>query len=137
MSGQHKYPTISFRISDYERREIEAKIKASGMMKKDYFARSCIYNRVCVVGKKETIYPLVEELRKMQKAMVQLGQEFGIDGEVSLSEEELKEMQTDYLNMLKAIIWMLDGAKYLWQGKGGKAGVEDDKDDGKGGGAGG
>ena len=135
MSGQHKYPTISFRISDYERREIEAKIKASGMMKKDYFARSCIYNRVCVVGKKETIYPLVEELRKMQKAMVQLGQEFGIDGEVSLSEEELKEMQTDYLNMLKAIIWMLDGAKYLWQGK------EDDPDkdngNGKGGGAGG
>ena len=117
MRGQHKYPTISFLISDYERREIEAKIKASGMMKKDYFARGCIYNRVCVVGKKETIYPLVEELRKMRKKMVQLGQEFGIEGEVSLSEEELKEMQTDYLNMLKAIIWMLDGAKYLWQGK--------------------
>lgn len=133
MSGQHKYPTISFRISDYERREIEAKIKASGMMKKDYFARSCIYNRVCVVGKKETVYPLVEELRKMRKKMVQLGQEFGIDGEISLSEEELKEMQTDYLNMLKAIIWMLNGAKYLWQGK------EDnpDEDNGKGGGAGG
>lgn len=133
MSGQHKYPTISFRISDQERREIEAKIKASGMMKKDYFARSCIYNRVCVVGKKETIYPLVEELRKTRKKMVQLAQEFGIDGEISLSEEELKEMQTDYLNMLKAIIWMLDGAKYLWQGK------EDDmdEDNGKGGGAGG
>ena len=135
MSGQHKYPTISFRISDYERREIEAKIKASGMMKKDYFARSCIYNRVCVVGKKETVYPLVEELRKMQKAMVQLGQEFGIDGEVSLSEEELKEMQTDYLNMLKAIIWMLDGAKYLWQGK--EDGPDKDNSNGKGGGAGG
>ena len=135
MSGQHKYPTISFRISDYERREIEAKIKASGMMKKDYFARSCIYNRVCVVGKKETVYPLVEELMKMRKAMVQLGQEFGIDGEVSLSEEELKEMQTDYLNMLKAIIWMLDGAKYLWQGK--EEDSDKDNGNGKGGGAGG
>ena len=42
MPGVHKNPTISFRISDYERREIEAKIKASGMMKKDYFIRSCI-----------------------------------------------------------------------------------------------
>ena len=30
MSGVHKNPTISFRISDYERREIEARIKASG-----------------------------------------------------------------------------------------------------------
>ena len=62
MPGTHKYPTISFRISDYERREIDAKVKASGMLKKDYFVRSCIYNRVCVVGKKETIYVLVEEL---------------------------------------------------------------------------
>ena len=55
MSGTHKYPTISFRISPREREEIEAKIFTSGMKKKDYFVRSCIYNRVCVVGKKETV----------------------------------------------------------------------------------
>ena len=51
MSGVHKNPTISFRISDYERREIEARIKASGMMKKTFFTRCCI----CDVGKKETV----------------------------------------------------------------------------------
>ena len=66
MSGVHKYPTISFRISPREREEIEAKILASGMSKRDYFVRSCIYNRVCVVGKKELIYQLVEELKIMQ-----------------------------------------------------------------------
>lgn len=44
MPGTHKNPTISFHISDYERREIDAKVKASGMLKKDYFVRSCIYN---------------------------------------------------------------------------------------------
>ena len=55
MSGVHKNPTISFRISDYERREIEARIKASGMMKKTFFTRCCIYGRICVVGKKETV----------------------------------------------------------------------------------
>lgn len=33
MSGVHKYPTISFRISSREREEIEAKILASGMSK--------------------------------------------------------------------------------------------------------
>ena len=49
MSGVHKYPTISFRVSPREREMIEAKILASGMQKKDYFVRSCIYNRVCVV----------------------------------------------------------------------------------------
>ncbi|MFR7752195.1 MAG: hypothetical protein ACLU26_02385 [Agathobacter rectalis] len=37
MSNQHKHPTISFRISDAERKQIEARILASGMMKKDYF----------------------------------------------------------------------------------------------------
>lgn len=115
MSGVHKHPTISFRVSDYERREIDARIKASGMLKKDYFVRSCIYNRVCVVGKKETIYPLVEELRQMWEQMKCLGEQLGIKGEVLLSEEELAEMQTDYLNMLKAVIWMLDGARYLWE----------------------
>ena len=35
MSGTHKYPTISFCISPREREEIEAKIFASGMKKKD------------------------------------------------------------------------------------------------------
>lgn len=77
MSNQHKHPTISFRISDAERKQIEARILASGMMKKDYFVRSCIYNRICVVGKKETIYPLVQtvnalylQLLEMQKAFI-------------------------------------------------------------------
>ena len=79
MSNQHKHPTISFRISDAERKQIEARILASGMMKKDYFVRSCIYNRICVVGKKETIYPLVQTVT--------------------------------------AIIDLLDGAKYLWEGE--------------------
>ena len=78
MSNQHKNPTISFRITDAERRQIEARILASGMMKKDYFVRSCIYNRICVVGKKETIYPLVQtvnalylQLLDMQKAFTE------------------------------------------------------------------
>ena len=31
--------------------------------------------------------------------------------------EEIKELQTDYNNMLTAIIDLLDGAKYLWEGE--------------------
>ena len=45
------------------------------MMKKDYFVHSCIYNVICVVGKKETTYPPVQtvnalylQLLNMQKA---------------------------------------------------------------------
>lgn len=104
MPGKHKNPTISFRVSDYERRAIEANIKMSGMLKKDYFVRSCIYNRVCVVGKKETIYPLVEELRKMQEQMAELGEQFQAEGEIAMPEEEFADMQTDYLHLLRAVI---------------------------------
>ena len=115
MSGTHKYPTISFRISPREREEIEAKIFASGMKKKDYFVRSCIYNRVCVVGKKETVYQIVEKLQEMQSRMEELAEQ--IKGEKpKVITEEIRELQTAYEDMLKAILWMLDGAKYLWQG---------------------
>lgn len=115
MSGVHKYPTISFRVSPRERAEIEAKITASGMQKKDYFIRSCIYNRVCVVGKKEVIYQLVEELQIMQMDIRDVVSQFE-QQESTFSGEGIEEMRNDCLGMLKAILWMLDGAKYLWQG---------------------
>ena len=115
MSGTHKYPTISFRISPREREEIEAKIFVSGMKKKDYFVRSCIYNHVCVVGKKETVYQIVEKLQEMQSRMEELAEQ--IKGEKpEVTTEEIRELQTTYEDMLKAILWVLDGAKYLWQG---------------------
>ncbi len=113
MSKTHKCSSISFHITDEERKEIDAKAKVCGMLKKEYFVRSCIYNRVCVVGKKETIYPLVEELQSMQLLLKDIAQQFQ-DGEVTLSKEGLAEMQEDYINMIKAITWLLDGAKYLW-----------------------
>ena len=82
---------------------------------KDYFVRSCIYNKVCVVGKKEVIYQLVEELQLMQYNIAEILKQFE-EQEILLSDEGLEQMKNDCLDMLKAIIWMLDGAKYLWQG---------------------
>ena len=116
MSGVHKYPTISFRVSDRERDMIEAKILASGMQKKDYFVRSCIYNRVCVVGKKETVYQIVERLQEMENRLVELAEQ--IDSkEPEITSEEIRNLREAYEDMLKAILWMLDGARYLWQGE--------------------
>ena len=122
MSNQRKHPTISFRISNAERKQIEARILASGMMKKDYFVRSCIYNRICVVGKKETIYPLVQtvnalylQLLEMQKAFIKCCEHQTLNN--LPTSNEIKVLQTDYNNMLTAIINLLDGAKYLWEGK--------------------
>ena len=116
MSGVHKYPTISFRVSPSEKEQIEAKIIASGMLKKDYFIRSCIYNRICVVGKKETVHVLVEKLQEMIIRMKEINMQFVV-GKVTVTAEELIELQKSYEDMLKAIIEILEGASYLWQGK--------------------
>lgn len=119
MSNQHKHPTISFRISDAERKQIEACILTSGMMKKDYFVRSCIYNRICVVGKKETIYLLVQTVNTLYLQLLEMQKVFTVTSNTSNtlpSSEDIRELQTEYTNMLTAIIDLLDGAKYLWEG---------------------
>ena len=119
MSNQHKHPTISFRIRDAERKQIEARILASGMMKKDYFVRSCIYNRICVVGKKETIYPLVQTVNALYLQILDMQKAFtSSDRNIDTlpSSDDIKELHTEYTNMLTAIIDLLDGAKYLWEG---------------------
>ncbi len=119
MSNQHKNPTISFRISEAQRKQIEARILASGMKKQDYFIRSCIYNRICVVGKKETIYPLVQTVNALYLQLLEMQKAFTTTDNTSdilPSLEAIKDLQTEYTNMLTAIIDLLDGAKYLWDG---------------------
>lgn len=97
MSNQHKNPTISFRITDAERKQIEARILASGMMKKDYFVRSCIYNRICVVGKKETIYPLVQTMNALYLQLLEMRKTFtspDCTSDTLPSSEDIKTLQT-------------------------------------------
>ena len=122
MSNVHKNQTNSFRPSPYERKEIEARIKASGLPKKIFYTRSCLYDRICVVGKKETILPLVDEVELLYHRLLDLEQNiisFGsqdiIPKDVSLFQDEINELQEDFTAMLKALITLLDGAKYLWQ----------------------
>lgn len=116
MSNQHKHPTISFRISYAERKQIEYRILASGMMKNDYFVRSCIYNRICVVGKKKNIYPLMQTVNALYLQLLEMQKSFTTTTNKPdiPSSDEIKELQTEYTNMLTAIIDLLDGAKYLW-----------------------
>lgn len=119
MSDRHKKPTISFRITEAERKEIDARILSSGMTKQDYFVRSCIYNRICVVGKKETIYPLVQTVNALYLQILEMQKAFTSSNrniDTLPSSNEINELQTDYTNMLTAIIDLLDGAKYLWEG---------------------
>ena len=62
------------------------------MKKKDYFVRSCIYNRVCVVGKKETVYQIVERLQEMENRLVELAEQ--IDGKKpGITSEEIRDLR--------------------------------------------
>ena len=124
MSNVHKNQTISFRPSPYERKEIETRIKASGLPKKIFYTRSCLYDRICVVGKKETILPLVDEVELLYQRLLDLEQNiFSFDSQeiipkdVALFQDEINELQEDFTAMLKALITLLDGAKYLWESK--------------------
>ena len=119
MSNKHKKTTISFRITDAERKEIEARILASGTKKQDYFIRSCIYNRICAIGKKETIYPLVQTVNALYLQLLEMQKAFTTTTSTSdmlPSSDEIKELQTEYTNILTSIIDLLDGAKYLREG---------------------
>ena len=69
MPGQHRDPTISFRAALWERAMIEERVRASGLHKKDFITRSCIYSNIVVVGTKQRVQYLVEELREMQIVM--------------------------------------------------------------------
>ena len=122
MSKIHRNPTISFRPTPYEQKEIEARIKASGLTKRIFYTRSCLYDRICVVDKKETILSLVDEIELLYHRLLNLEQNiitFGsqdiIPKDVSLFQDEINELQEDLSAMLKAVITLLDGAKYLWQ----------------------
>lgn len=67
-----------------------------------------------MVGKKETVYQIVERLQQMENRLVELAEQ--IDSkEPEITSEEIRELQEAYEDMLKAILWMLDGARYLWQ----------------------
>ena len=105
MSNQHKNPTIGFRITEAERKQIEARILASGMMKKDYFVRSCIYNHICVVGKKETIYPLVETIYNLYQQLLVMQTAFLDSTAAELpTTEEISALKRNYKKYSKLLL---------------------------------
>lgn len=69
MPGKHKEPTIAFRPSAWAGAIIEQRAALSGIYKKDFITRSCVYSNIAVVGKKENIQRIVDALQEMQMVM--------------------------------------------------------------------
>ena len=114
--GKHNKPTIAFRVTSYEQQVINERVKASGMKKQDYIVRSCIYNHVCVVGKRENLEILRSEAREMYTVLEEVSKDIKKDSP-ALSEQGMESMTERFLAFLDAMLWMLKGSKYLWEEK--------------------
>lgn len=114
MPGKHKESTISFRPSEWARTIIEQRAALSGIYKKDFITRSCVYSNIVVVGKKENIQRIVDALQEMQMVMREIAGQVQ-SGDFSLSEESYQELKRDYLALVLTIVDILDGAAYLFE----------------------
>lgn len=114
MPGKHKEPTIAFRPSAWARAIIEQRAALSGIYKKDFITRSCVYSNVVVVGKKENIQRIVDSLQEMQMVMKEVAGQIQ-SGDFLISEEGYQELRRDYLALVVTIVDIVDGAAYLFE----------------------
>ena len=114
MPGKHKEPTIAFRSSAWARAIIEQRATLSGIYKKDFITRSCVYSNIVVVGKKENIQRIVDSLQEMQIVMKEIAGQIQ-SGDCSLSEESYQELKRDYLALVVTVVDIVDGAAYLFE----------------------
>lgn len=58
---------------------------------------------------------VIRRLLVLEHSIITFGSQDIIPKDVSLFQDEINELQEDFTAMLKALITLLDGAKYLWQ----------------------
>lgn len=114
MPGKHKNRTLSFRTSTWARALIEQRAALSGIHKKDFITRSCVYSNIVVVGMKENIQRIVEALQEMQMVMKEIAGQIQ-SGDFSLSEQSYQELREDYLALVITVVDIVDGAAYLFE----------------------
>lgn len=114
MPGKHKETTIAFRPSAWARAVIEQRAALSGIYKKDFITRSCVYSRITVVGKKENVQRIVDALQEMQTVMKELAGQIQFGGFL-LSDERYQELKNDYLALVITVVDIVDGAAYLFE----------------------
>ena len=114
MPGKHKEQTIAFRPSAWARAIIEQRAELSGIYKKDFITRCCVYSNIVVVGKKENILRIINALREMQMVMKEIAGQIQ-SGDFPISEESYLELRRDYLALVVTVIDIVDGAAYLFE----------------------
>lgn len=117
MPSHHKgHPTIAFRPSEWARALIDQRAALSGLYKKDFITRSCVYSNIVVVGKEENIQRIVDAVQELRTVMIEIAGQIQ-SGDFILSDESYEELKQDYLALAITLVEILDGAAYLFEKK--------------------
>ena len=117
MPSHHKgHPTIAFRPSEWARALIDQRAALSGLYKKDFITRSCVYSNIVVVGKEENIQRIVDAVQELRTVMIDIARQIQ-SGDFILSDESYEELKQDYLAIAITLVEILDGAAYLFEKK--------------------
>lgn len=121
MPGRHREPTIAFRPSAWEYAQIEKRAELSGLYKKDFIAKSCIYSNIVVTGTRENINRIVREMRIMESVVSDIAEQFKI-GNIPMTDESFNAMYDEFFALILTVNDILKGAAYLY-------GIEPQQDD--------
>ena len=117
MPSHHKgHPTIAFRPSEWARALIDQRAALSGLYKKDFITRSCVYSNIVIVGKEENIQRIVDAVQELRTVMIDIAGQIQ-SGDFILSDESYAELKQDYLALAITLVEILDGAAYLFEKK--------------------
>lgn len=84
------------------------------MMKNDFICRSCVNGKIVVVGKKETVQLIVDELQDMKNTLEEIAGQL-LARKMVLSKEEFSEMEKAYLALIITVVEIVNGAAYLFE----------------------
>ena len=114
MPSHHKgHPTIAFRPSEWARALIDQRAALSGLYKKDFITRSCVYSNIVIVGKEENIQRIVDAVQELRTVMIEIAGQIQ-SGDFILSDESYEELKQDYIALAITLVEILDGAAYLF-----------------------
>ena len=114
MTGKHaNNPTVVFRPSRWAVSLIEARAKLSGLYKKAFLTRCCVYSNIIVTGTPENIQRIVDSLQDTQATLRVLAGDLR-SGEFYISRENYDELREDLLALTVTMIDIIDGAAYLF-----------------------
>lgn len=89
--------TMSFRVSDEERRQLKARIMVTGLPIGRYILKSALHQKICIAVGKYQSDRLSIEIRKLREQLAETGK----------SSEEIKELVTDCTYLLEQLMELI------------------------------